>query len=38
MEPEQPDDAPDDYDIEEVKKQIERDDPFDPRLKELDKD
>lgn len=38
MEPEQPEDAPDDYDIEEVKKQIEKADPYEVRLKTLERD
>ena len=35
MEPEPPQDAPDDFDIEELKKQIEAADPYEPRLKPI---
>jgi radial spoke head protein 4A len=35
MEPETPDNAPDDFDIEVVKKQIEAADPYEPRLKSI---
>ena len=38
MEPETPEDAPDDFDIEVVKKQIEAADPYAPRLTPITKD
>jgi hypothetical protein len=38
MEPETPEDAPDDFDIEVVKKQIENSDPYEPRLKKISAD
>ena len=38
MEPETPEDAPDDFDIEVVKKMIEDQDPYEPRLKSISKD
>lgn len=38
MDPEEPENPPDDYDVDIVKKQIEAADPFDPRLKPLTSD
>jgi Radial spokehead-like protein len=38
MEPETPEDAPEDFDIEVVKKQIEDADPYEPRLKRITAD
>ena len=38
MDPEEPENPPEDYDVEVVKKQVEAADPYEPRLKEITKD